>query len=455
MSAFGTDKWGDSLITGMLAGQKMQQFQSDFKTSELQRQLLEQTFKHNATMEPLMMAESQARRQREDVMRAGEEMKQALLASTFEAQASEMKSNAAYAGSRAEGEASKTRVAKAIESADIAGATALTQQRKSAATGAQSDALRTAISHLGDSNFEFSPYDISMLTKPVLDQLGVPDEPASRAFWTSKALGEVQGMQEKHRQNLAVIDKVQQEAQTKQINDMLANTGKAALVGMDLAAQAQADPEGFNKNIVAHEARLKTLLGNDQLAHYAMSFARAGVVSAQRTAAERKRAEAQPPEPAIDKEEAKMYSKEALDLKKEHRDALKALDVAKVGPKGALYGHNPDPAEIKAAEDEVARVEAAIAENETQRGMRRKGVNNPKSNPTGINGNSTDWMKSEDVPEIDKTLEPFVVRIRNEPVTITPASISDLNAMLETLKTRGATKSDLEFIKKKLLSKRS
>ena len=225
-----TSQLGDNLISGILSGQKFRQFQSDLKTSEIQRQMLEQQMGFQQTMQPLLQAHQQALNDNERIRGQGLTLAQQLAEATYGATVDEAQARADTAKVGAE-------TAKGMKDAQIGTAKATAAHQKALALKAQLDGLGDA----GAGGMQFTPQDYSNL----LDAWGVDSgEKGARDVMTKMLAGKVAEGQQRFEDNRTRINAVAEQ------NRAAAEASKASALHNEITGGAaisdlfaQAEPE--------------------------------------------------------------------------------------------------------------------------------------------------------------------------------------------------------------------
>jgi len=372
-----TSQYGNMFIEGMLAGQKSKQLDVDLQTSEIQRKLLELNMAHTQIMNPLLQAHQQAQTRREQLAAENQQLATQLAKETYGDAVSESKSRAGKAATDLEESQARLGDFKA-------GATSRDQERKAGALEAQTKALQAGLENLGSTSYEFSPYEISTLIGPQLDQMNVPKDPAVRNYWLNIAGGQIQAKQQRFRDNTQVLQAAIQEHQDRSAaarGQLIDNQIRSGTMLSDLASQA---PEWYAKA----RPGLAKVYGEEVLGP-----ADAQVESVRRRGAAAGETNTETTSPVFDAEDQKNLAKHVAEL----RTMLSAAR-AKVGEAedGTYLISSKDKA-VTAAKAKVAALEKEIEDTKAQaRPVKRTNVKNPQ----GIT-NDTSWMK---VPE-DATSE--------------------------------------------------
>lgn len=372
-----TSQYGNMFIEGMLAGQKSKQLDVDLQTSEIQRKLLELNMAHTQIMNPLLQAHQQAQTRREQLAAENQQLATQLAKETYGDAVSESKSRAGKAATDLEESQARLGDFKA-------GATSRDQERKAGALQAQTKALSEGLENLGSMNWDFSPYEIKMLTDPQLDQLGVEKAPATRAYWYGQSEGILRAKQQKFRDNNQVLQAAIQEHQDRsaaargQLIDSQIRSG--TMLG-DLASQA---PEWYGRI----RPGLAKLYGEEVLGP-----ADAQVESVRRRGQSSGESTTETTNPVFESEMQKSLAKlftETLDL----RD--KAEEKVTEAENGTYIIRSKSKA-VAEAQAQVDKYNKKLEKIQAQaRPVKKTNVKNPQ----GIT-NDTSWMK---VPE-DATSE--------------------------------------------------
>lgn len=150
-----TADYGDDLVGGILAGQKFKQFQSDLKTSEIQRHLLEQSLQHNQIMQPLLQAHQQAENENAQITNQNLSLAHELAKRTFEPKAQ-----------LAQAEADTAKAGADVASATKQGQIDYTKARTGTAQAEERSMTIKALQELGGSlagSHQFSDQDLEQL----------------------------------------------------------------------------------------------------------------------------------------------------------------------------------------------------------------------------------------------------------------------------------------------------
>lgn len=225
-----TSQLGDSLISGILSGQKFRQFQSDLKTSEIQRQLLEQQKNYNDTMQPLLLAHQQTQLDNERIRGQGSLLANKLAEATYGSAVEE-------AGARARGASADADTAVATRQPKVDSAKATARHQSALALRAELDNIANA----GDGGVQLLPHDYDNL----LTSWGIPEgEKGTRDVMSKMLQGAVGQAQQRLNDNRALV------AQTLETKKVEAESAQALALQRELTQGkdisdlfSQVDPE--------------------------------------------------------------------------------------------------------------------------------------------------------------------------------------------------------------------
>lgn len=246
-----TAEYGDTLISGILSGQKFRQFQSDLKTSELQRQMLEQQMGFQATMQPLALEHQRAQIEGEKTRNITHDLINKFKEATFASGVAENEANALTA---------KSNASRADTEADVSAATAGDRKSsaKSEAAWQKARLLQEQLKLVGESvtgDTKFTPEDYNNL----MDEMGVVPEKGTRELTAKLIAGQVSQAQQRHADNQAKIALAQESARAQMEARRGMMVSKIIQGGSVLSDMAAQNPEGY----AAARAKLAEMYGED------------------------------------------------------------------------------------------------------------------------------------------------------------------------------------------------
>lgn len=248
-----TSQFGESFITGLLAGQKMRQFQSDLKTSEIQRKLLEQEMGYKQTMQPLLMAHQQAQLDREKTLNEGSMLANKLAEATYGDAVAESGSRAKGASAQARGATAEADVSEATKGSRISAADSKANEAR---TQLLQERFKT-LGMLGEGGVIFNPEDIPHVSAQIF---GPPSgEKATDSLRDKMAAGLLTQGKQKYDANQAQIaalteaNKAQGEARKGQAVMSILQSGSML---SDMASQS---PEMY----AAARSKLREMYGDE------------------------------------------------------------------------------------------------------------------------------------------------------------------------------------------------
>lgn len=366
-----TSQYGQDFIGGLLSAQKFKQFQSDLQTSQIQRQLLEQTLQHNATMQPLLQAHEQAATQNLQTQQQGY-----LLAN----QLAEMEnpSKATEAAGRATEAIARGRTATVA--ADTAEAT------KGQAIGEGNLMIQKHLAEI------LAPGGSSITDADILTQLknsgAVGKTPADWTAMIQAVKPMIQQGQQTFQANQQVLQAHANEANAQAELHGYAAIGKASMVGKDISDLAASNPDQYMASRDILQQHLTDNIG-EKGAQYVMDIADFKAKSARREAAERasgKGGDTTTTTSPGDVEFQKKLGDELGHLYSELHTAQRAATETKQKTKG--YWFSSGKQENQDAQDKITQVQDQIDETKQKLSPTQKTVTR---NPQGIQ-NDTNFM---------------------------------------------------------------
>lgn len=369
-----TSQLGDNLISGILSGQKFRQFQSDLKTSEIQRQMLEQQMGFQQTMQPLLQAHQQAMNDNERIRGQSLTLAQQLAEATYGATVDEAQARADTAKVGAE-------TAKGMKDAQIGTAKATAAHQKALALKAQLDGLGDA----GAGGMQFTPQDYNNL----LDAWGVDSgEKGARDVMTKMLAGKVAEGQQRFEDNRTRINSVAEQ------NRAAAEASKASALHNEIIGGAaisdlfaQAEPEVAQPLIAKLDAGGK--LSPADYAKLAVSSYKRRSAAGQDTTTVRSLAD------------EKFQTDLGASINKLYDQLGEAKQrLTKTKERVKSYWISSGKDEIDAANADIQELQQQIKDRESQKASTSRTVD--KENFNGIK-NDTSWMKNKSLsypPEI-------------------------------------------------------